>query len=55
MDAGSEMIVVRYADDAVLGFQYREEGEKFLKELGEPDRVWALCGRAASGTWAWQA
>jgi len=25
--------VVRYADDAVLGFQHREEAEQFLKEL----------------------
>ena len=29
------MIIVRYADDAVLGFQYRDEAERFLKELGE--------------------
>jgi hypothetical protein len=29
------VIVVRYADDAVLGFQYREEAERFLKELKE--------------------
>ncbi len=29
------MIVVRYADDAVLGFQYREDAERFLKQLQE--------------------
>jgi group II intron reverse transcriptase/maturase len=33
--ARGEMIVVRYADDAVLGFQYREEAEKFLEQLRE--------------------
>ncbi len=29
------MIAVRYADDAVLGFQYREEAERFLVDLRE--------------------
>src|SRR5579863_56162 len=33
--ARGEMIVVRYADDAVLGFQYREDAERFLKQLRE--------------------
>jgi group II intron reverse transcriptase/maturase len=33
--ARGEMIVVRYADDAVLGFEHQAEGERFLKELGE--------------------
>src|ERR1700724_985292 len=36
--AKGEMIVVRYADDAVLGFQHREDAERFLKQLQE--RVW---------------
>jgi len=31
--AHGDVIVVRYADDAVLGFQYREEAETFLAEL----------------------
>jgi group II intron reverse transcriptase/maturase len=31
--ARGDVIVVRYADDAVLGFQYREEAERFLKEF----------------------
>lgn len=30
-----EMIYVRYADDFVAGFQYREDAERFLKVLGE--------------------
>jgi group II intron reverse transcriptase/maturase len=33
--AMGDMIIVRYADDAVLGFQHREEAELFLKELRE--------------------
>lgn len=33
--AAGDVIIVRYADDAVLGFQYRDEAERFLKELGE--------------------
>ena len=31
--ANGEMILVRYADDAVLGFQYREDAERFLEQL----------------------
>ena len=30
-----EVIVVRYADDIIVGFQYREDAERFLKELKE--------------------
>lgn len=33
--AQGDMIAVRYADDAVLGFQYREEAEQFLADLRE--------------------
>jgi RNA-directed DNA polymerase len=33
--AKGDMIVVRYADDLVVGFQYREEAERFLKEFRE--------------------
>jgi group II intron reverse transcriptase/maturase len=33
--ARGDVIVVRYADDAVLGFQYREEAEQFLADLRE--------------------
>jgi RNA-directed DNA polymerase len=31
--AKGEMIMVRFADDAVFGFQYRADAEKFLEEL----------------------
>ena len=40
--ARGDMIVVRYADDAVLGFQYREEAEKFLEDLRERVRKFGL-------------
>jgi RNA-directed DNA polymerase len=33
--ASGDVIIVRYADDAVLGFQYRKEAERFLEELRE--------------------
>jgi len=33
--ARGEVIIVRYADDYVMGFQYRYEAERFLKELRE--------------------
>jgi len=33
--ATGDVIIVRYADDSVLGFQYREEAERFLEELRE--------------------
>jgi RNA-directed DNA polymerase len=33
--AHGDVIVVRYADDFIVGFQYREEAERFLAELRE--------------------
>jgi RNA-directed DNA polymerase len=33
--AQGDVIIVRYADDAVLGFQHREEAERFLRQLRE--------------------
>jgi group II intron reverse transcriptase/maturase len=33
--AKGEVMTVRYADDAVLGFQHREEAERFLEQLRE--------------------
>jgi len=33
--ARGSMIVVRYADDFVVGFQFRDEAERFLEELRE--------------------
>jgi hypothetical protein len=32
-------MVCRYADDAVLGFQHREEAEQFLEQLREQTRL----------------
>jgi group II intron reverse transcriptase/maturase len=34
-EARGEVIVVRYVDDIVVGFQYRDDAERFLEELGE--------------------
>ncbi len=33
--ARGEMIVIRYADDAVLGFQNQKDAERFLEQLRE--------------------
>ena len=40
--ARGDMIIVRYADDAVLGFQYREDAERFLGQLQERVRKFGL-------------
>ena len=40
--ARGDMIVVRYADDAVLGFQHREDAERFLEQLRERLRKFGL-------------
>jgi two-component sensor histidine kinase len=34
-NATGDVIIVRYADDAVLGFQHRHEAERFLEQLRE--------------------
>ena len=40
--AQGEMINVRYADDGVLGFQNREDAERFLEQLRERVRKFGL-------------
>jgi group II intron reverse transcriptase/maturase len=40
--AQGDTIIVRYADDAVLGFQYREDAEKFLEQFRERLRKFGL-------------
>ncbi len=40
--ARGEMIIVRYADDAVLGFQYREDAERLLEQLRDRLRKFGL-------------
>ena len=40
--ARGDVIIVRYADDAVIGFQHQHEAEKFLKELREQLRQYGL-------------
>ncbi len=40
--ARGDMIVVRFADDIVLGFQYKSDAERFWKELAERLRKFQL-------------
>jgi RNA-directed DNA polymerase len=40
--AHGDVIIVRYADDAVLGFQHREEADRFLADLRERLRKFGL-------------
>jgi group II intron reverse transcriptase/maturase len=40
--AHGDMVVVRYADDIVLGFQHRSDAERFWKELAERLRKFRL-------------
>jgi len=40
--AYGDVIIVRYADDFVLGFQHRKEAERFLKQLRERLREYGL-------------
>ena len=57
-EARGEMIIVRYADDFVVGFQYREDAKRFMSALRDrldrfeldlhtgqdpADRVWTAC------------
>ena len=42
VQAKRDMIIVRYADDFVVGFQHRAEAERFLKDLGDRMRAFAL-------------
>src|SRR5437762_3755695 len=39
---GQSPVIVRYADDAVIGFQHRHEAERFLKDLREHLRQYGL-------------
>jgi RNA-directed DNA polymerase len=40
--AHGDMIMIRYADDAVIGFQHRNEAEAFLEQLRERMRKFGL-------------
>jgi hypothetical protein len=40
--ARGDVIVVRYADDAVVGFEHREEADRFLEQLRERWRKFGL-------------
>jgi len=49
--AHGDMIVVRYADDAVLGFERREDAEGFREQLGERMRKLSLELHAEKTRW----
>jgi group II intron reverse transcriptase/maturase len=40
--ARGQVIVVRYADDTVMGFERRDDAERFLRDLGERMRKFGL-------------
>ena len=40
--ACGDVMIVRYADDAVLGFEHREEAERFLEQVRERLRKFGL-------------
>lgn len=40
--ARGDVSIVRYADDAILGFQHEHEAESYLRELGEHLRAYGL-------------
>jgi len=40
--ASGHVIVVRYVDDTVMGFEHREEAERFLSDLGDRMRKFGL-------------
>jgi RNA-directed DNA polymerase len=40
--ARGEVTIVRYADDAILGFQHQDEAERYLRELKEHLREYGL-------------
>ena len=41
-EARGEVVIVRYADDFVMGFEHREDAERFMAELGERLRKFNL-------------
>ncbi len=41
-EGGGDVIMVRWADDFVMGFQYHDDAERFLKELQERFREYSL-------------
>ena len=58
-EASGDMIIVRYADDIIVGFEYETDARRFWDAMRErlaeylavaspgqdpPDRVWSLCG-----------
>ena len=68
-EATGDMIIVRYADDVVVGFEHEADAGRFLdgdacavrrvcavapSGQDPPDRVWPPCGGATTAAWARQ-
>jgi group II intron reverse transcriptase/maturase len=64
-EARGEVVIVRYADDFVMGFQERTEADRFLEELRErlrkfglelhPDKTRLIAfGRKPENDWKWK-
>jgi len=65
MQARGDVVIVRFADDFVVGFEHREEAERFLAELRErfakfglelhPDKTRLIAfGRKAANDWRYR-
>ena len=68
-EASGDMIIVRYADDIIVGFEHEADARRFWDAMRErlagvlavassgedpPDRVWPLCGGQTRPARAWQ-
>ncbi len=66
-EATGDMIIVRYADDFIVGFQHEADARRFWDDMRKrfeefslslnpdktsPDRVRPLCGRTTRSAWA---
>ena len=41
--AHGDVIIIRFADDFIVGFEHRHDAERFRDELRESEREWAIC------------
>ena len=66
-EATGDMIIVRYADDLVAGFEHEDDARRFLDAMrvrleefalslhpDSPDRVWSPCGGQSRNERAWK-
>ena len=68
-EASGDMILVRYADDIIVGFEYESDARQFWDAMRETfggvlvvaspgedptDRVWPLCSGPTRSAWPWK-